>query len=57
MYVHFLIPFRPDKCLQHFTAHSGPIYTCDWHPNQQWLATGSRDKQIKVKIKKVFFYE
>lgn len=31
-----------------FTAHSGPIYTCDWHPTQPWLATGSRDKQIKV---------
>lgn len=39
---------RTDRCQQQFTAHSGPIYTCDWHPTQQWLATGSRDKQIKV---------
>lgn len=39
---------RTDRCQQQFTAHSGPIYTCDWHPTQHWLATGSRDKQIKV---------
>ncbi|GAB0092870.1 GATOR complex protein WDR24 [Sergentomyia squamirostris] len=39
---------RAEKCTTQFTAHSGPIYTCDWHPTQQWLATGSRDKQIKV---------
>lgn len=37
-----------DKCMVQFTAHSGPIYTCDWHPTRNWLATGSRDKQIKV---------
>lgn len=39
---------RNDKAILQFTAHSGPIYTCDWHPTQHWLATGSRDKQIKV---------
>lgn len=39
---------RTDRCQSQFTAHSGPIYTCDWHPTQNWLATGSRDKQIKV---------
>lgn len=39
---------RPDKCQLQFTAHSGPVYTCDWHPTQPWLATGSRDRQIKV---------
>lgn len=39
---------RPDRCQQQFTAHSGPVYTCDWHPTQPWLATGSRDRQIKV---------
>lgn len=32
-----------------FPAHMEPIYTCDWHPTQNWLATGSRDKQIKVR--------
>uniref|UniRef100_A0A1A9V123 GATOR2 complex protein WDR24 n=1 Tax=Glossina austeni TaxID=7395 RepID=A0A1A9V123_GLOAU len=37
-----------EKCLLQFTAHSGPIYTCDWHSTNNWLATGSRDKQIKV---------
>ncbi|XP_055857530.1 GATOR complex protein WDR24 isoform X1 [Episyrphus balteatus] len=39
---------KSDKCILQFTAHSGPIYTCDWHPTKNWLATGSRDKQIKV---------
>lgn len=39
---------KSDKCVLQFTAHSGPIYTCDWHSTKNWLATGSRDKQIKV---------
>lgn len=39
---------RNDKFLQQFTAHSGPIYCLDYHPTQPWLATGSRDKLIKV---------
>ncbi|CAO1423711.1 unnamed protein product [Diamesa hyperborea] len=39
---------RSDRFTQQFTAHSGPIYCCDWHPTMQWLATGSRDKLIKV---------
>uniref|UniRef100_A0A1I8MUE5 GATOR2 complex protein WDR24 n=1 Tax=Musca domestica TaxID=7370 RepID=A0A1I8MUE5_MUSDO len=39
---------RADKCILQFTAHSDPIYTCDWHPTNNWLATGSRDKQIKI---------
>lgn len=37
-----------DQYFQHFTAHSGPIFTCDWHPEATWLATASRDKTIKV---------
>lgn len=39
---------RPDKCQHQFTAHSGPIFACDWHPEITWLATASRDKTIKV---------
>ncbi|XP_034949561.1 GATOR complex protein WDR24 [Chelonus insularis] len=39
---------RPDRYFQHFTAHSGPIFACDWHPETSWLATASRDKTIKV---------
>ncbi|XP_054288294.1 GATOR complex protein WDR24-like [Macrosteles quadrilineatus] len=39
---------RPDKCHQQFTAHSGPVFACDWHPEHPWLATASRDKTIKV---------
>ncbi|XP_046736696.1 GATOR complex protein WDR24 [Diprion similis] len=39
---------KPDRCFQHFTAHSGPIFACDWHPEASWLATASRDKTIKV---------
>ncbi|XP_018335579.1 GATOR complex protein WDR24 [Agrilus planipennis] len=39
---------RPDKCQQQFTAHSGPVFACDWHPEVPWIATASRDKTIKV---------
>ncbi|XP_014254709.1 GATOR complex protein WDR24 isoform X2 [Cimex lectularius] len=39
---------KPDKCVLQFTAHSGPIFACDWHPDCPWLATASRDKTIKV---------
>ncbi|XP_071446852.1 GATOR2 complex protein WDR24 [Hetaerina americana] len=39
---------RPDRCKEQFTAHSGPIFACDWHPEISWLATASRDKTIKV---------
>lgn len=39
---------KPDRFFQHFTAHSGPIFACDWHPEATWLATASRDKTIKV---------
>lgn len=39
---------RHDKYFSQFTAHSGPIFACDWHPEVQWLATASRDKTIKV---------
>lgn len=39
---------RTEKCIQQFTAHSGPIFACDWHPEATWLATASRDKTIKV---------
>lgn len=39
---------KPERYFQHFTAHSGPIFACDWHPEATWLATASRDKTIKV---------
>ncbi|KAF4520935.1 hypothetical protein B566_EDAN008910 [Ephemera danica] len=39
---------RPERCLSQFTAHSGPVFACDWHPETCWLATASRDKTIKV---------
>ncbi|XP_022917684.1 GATOR2 complex protein WDR24 isoform X2 [Onthophagus taurus] len=39
---------RHDKYQQQFTAHSGPVFACDWHPDTSWLATASRDKTIKV---------
>lgn len=41
---------RPDKFQVQFTAHSGPVFACDWHPENTWLATASRDKTIKVVI-------
>ncbi|XP_028025577.1 GATOR complex protein WDR24 isoform X4 [Bombyx mandarina] len=39
---------RHERCLQQFTAHSGPVFACDWHSEMPWLATASRDKTIKV---------
>lgn len=41
---------RSDKSQQQFTAHSGPVFACDWHPDMTWLATASRDKTIKVRL-------
>lgn len=44
--------FRYEKAcrpLKSFTAHSGPVYSIDWHPSKkEWIATGGRDNTIKV---------
>ncbi|XP_023322719.1 GATOR complex protein WDR24 [Eurytemora carolleeae] len=40
---------RTDRCEKHWPAHSSLVFACDWHPEQRnWLATGGRDKTIKV---------
>ncbi|XP_063624491.1 GATOR2 complex protein WDR24 [Cydia splendana] len=39
---------RSERCVVQFTAHSGPVFACDWHPTAPALATASRDKTIKV---------
>lgn len=40
---------RTDRCERQFTAHNGPVFACDWHPEEKrWLATAGRDKTIKV---------
>ena len=40
---------RHDKVERQFTAHNGPVFSCDWHPEEkQWLATAGRDKSIKI---------
>ncbi|XP_056635992.1 GATOR complex protein WDR24 isoform X2 [Diorhabda sublineata] len=39
---------KPEKYQQQYTAHSGPVFACDWHPEVTWLATASRDRTIKV---------
>lgn len=41
---------RNDKPECNFIAHDGPVFACEWHPNQEykWLATGGRDKTIKI---------
>ncbi|XP_028904840.1 GATOR complex protein WDR24 isoform X2 [Ornithorhynchus anatinus] len=40
---------RPDRYERMFTAHNGPVFCCDWHPEDRgWLATGGRDKMVKV---------
>ncbi|GBN98015.1 GATOR complex protein WDR24 [Araneus ventricosus] len=40
---------RTDRFERQFAAHSGPVFTCDWHPEEKFLfATAGRDKTIKV---------
>ncbi|KAI1304163.1 GATOR complex protein WDR24 [Halotydeus destructor] len=40
---------RTDKVDRQFTAHNGPVFAIDWHPEERrWLATAGRDKSIKV---------
>lgn len=40
---------RHDRVERQFTAHNGPVFACDWHPEEKrWLATAGRDKSIKV---------
>jgi WD repeat-containing protein 24 len=39
---------KAEKCLNKFSAHNGPVFSCDWHSELQFLATASRDKTIKV---------
>ena len=38
----------PSRRLQRFSAHYGPAFSIDWHPTERWLATGGRDKMIRV---------
>lgn len=45
---------KTEKAVLQYTAHSGPVFACDWHPEMVWLATASRDKTIKVSI--LYFY-
>ncbi|XP_045612985.1 GATOR2 complex protein WDR24 isoform X2 [Procambarus clarkii] len=40
---------RSDRVEKQFTAHGGPIFALDWHPDvKTWIATAGRDKTIKV---------
>ncbi|XP_071101858.1 GATOR2 complex protein WDR24-like isoform X1 [Haliotis cracherodii] len=40
---------RPDRYESVFTAHSGPVFSHDWHPeDKNWMATAGRDKLIRV---------
>lgn len=40
---------RPDHVQKEFTAHNGPIFALDWHPDvKNWIATAGRDKTIQV---------
>ncbi len=40
---------NPNRWEKQFTAHTGPAFSIDWHPEEKhWIATGGRDKMIKV---------
>ena len=37
------------RSAKQFTAHTGPAFSLDWHPEEKhWIATSGRDKTIKV---------
>ncbi|XP_065918943.1 GATOR2 complex protein WDR24-like [Dysidea avara] len=40
----------PDSALKSIQVHSGPAYSCSWHPDADthWLASAGRDKSIKI---------
>lgn len=31
---------RPDRCERMFTAHNGPVFCCDWHPDDRCGCVG-----------------
>ncbi|KAL4222635.1 WD repeat-containing protein 24 [Mactra antiquata] len=40
---------RNERCERQFPAHSGPVFSVNWHPEDRTLfATAGRDKTIKV---------
>lgn len=40
---------QQDSPLKSFQVHSGPAYSCSWHPDtDSWLASAGRDKTIKI---------
>lgn len=39
---------RQDRPVNSFTAHNGPVFSCDWHHSERWLATAGRDRCIKI---------
>jgi len=40
---------RTDRTEHSWSAHSSPVFTCDWHPEKRCcLATGGRDRTIKI---------
>lgn len=40
---------KKDRYVQCFPGHNGPIFACDWHPDQsEVVATAGRDMSIKV---------
>ena len=41
---------QPQKFEQRINAHSGPIFALEWHHEGRYVATGSRDKTIRVRF-------
>lgn len=40
---------RPDRCERMFTAHNGPVFCCDWHPEDR-CGMGCRGQQVDSKL-------
>lgn len=39
---------KPNICERRINAHVGPVLAIDWHSDGRTIASGGRDKAIKV---------
>lgn len=39
---------RPDRCERMFTAHNGPVFCCDWHPEDRCVGTGGGTLRLEA---------
>lgn len=42
---------RPDRYERMFTAHNGPVFCCDWHPDDRYAKLSLCCKHFKTAVK------